>query len=451
MTGTESDRGPTDRGPTVGDLVELEIGPVAHGGHCVARMDGRVVFVRRALPGERVVARLTEVRPGSYCRGVAVEVVAADPGRVKAPCRHFERGCGGCDFQHAAPDLQRRLKATVVAEQLHRLAGLDVEVEVAALAGDGFGWRTRVRWGMTDGRVGPRKARSETVVGLSAEQPCLIATPGLTELALTVPLPARRPARRPQARSRDRRGPRIRLPEVVAVAPAHGEPVVLVSGAAKVDAGAGPVPTVAERALDRDFAVAADGFWQAHPAAADTLAGAVAALLEPAAMSGGSGWDLYGGVGLFAEVLAGVLGPQGSVVSVEGDRRAAELARENLAGAPQVQVRHDSVEAALDELPDRVDLIVLDPPRAGAGPAVCRALAARQPGLIVYVACDPAALARDTRVLLDAGYRLNSLSAFDCFPQTQHVECVAGFVPVGAGDPGTRVARACRPADYLTM
>lgn len=421
MTGT--DPGP-DPGAElrVGELVELDVGPVAHGGHCVARLDGRVVFVRRALPGERVTVRLTEVRPGSYCRGVAVEVLVADPERVEAPCRHFQRGCGGCDFQHAAPELQRRLKAAVVAEQLRRLAGLDVEVEVAPLPGDGFGWRTRVRWGMADGRIGPRKARSETVVGLSAAQPCLIAAPGLTELALTVSPPARRPARRTPPVGGDRRRGRPSGPEVLAVAPARGDAIAAVTGAAAA-------PVVTERAFDRDFAVAADGFWQAHPAAADTLAAAVAALIEPIGVRGGSGWDLYGGVGLFADVLAGLVGPDGSVVSVEGDRRAAELARENLAASPQVQVRHASVEAALDELPARVDVIVLDPPRAGAGPAVCRALAQRRPSLVVYVACDPAALARDTRVLLDSGYRLDSFAAFDCFPQTQHVECVAAFRP----------------------
>src|SRR6478735_6967874 len=125
----------------VGDVVELDIGPVAHGGHCVARHHGRVVFVRLALPGERALVRITEAKVGSFARGEAVDVVVADPARVPAPCAHFGVGaCGGCDFQHASPALQRALKASVVAEQLRRLAGLDLPVVVEELPGGTSRW-----------------------------------------------------------------------------------------------------------------------------------------------------------------------------------------------------------------------------------------------------------------------------------------------------------------------
>ena len=137
--------------------IEVDIGAVAHGGHCVARFDGRVIFVRLGLPGERAVVRITEAKRGSFCRGEVIEVLRADPRRVPAPCTHFHPGgCGGCDFQHADADLQRELKAAVVAEQLSRLAGVDWPVEVEVLPGNGFGWRSRVRWALDpQGRIGP--------------------------------------------------------------------------------------------------------------------------------------------------------------------------------------------------------------------------------------------------------------------------------------------------------
>src|SRR3954451_11569500 len=138
--------------------VQVDIGPVAHGGHSVARYDGRVIFVRLALPGERAVVRIAEAKKGSFCRGEVIEVLRADPRRIEAPCLHFHPGgCGGCDFQHGQGDLQRELKAAVISEQLSRLAGIERQVEVEALPGDGFGWRSRVRWALDpEGRIGPR-------------------------------------------------------------------------------------------------------------------------------------------------------------------------------------------------------------------------------------------------------------------------------------------------------
>lgn len=421
-----------------GNVVEVEIGPVAHGGHCVGRYRGRVIFVRLALPGEVVRVKITEVRKGSFCRGETVSVLSADPERVEAPCVHFHPGgCGGCDFQHASGSRQRSLKAAVVREQLQHLAGLDVPVQVEELPGGGFGWRTRVRWALDPaGRIGPRAVRSHRVEGVNPAQPCLIAAPGLTELAATVDVPAgvRRPTSAPARRSgrqgRGRSG-RPELPEVVLTAAGDGTRLALWPD----QVGRPQTPSITETAVGRRFSVAADGFWQVHPAAADTLAAAVGEALTGVDLDGGAAWDLYGGVGLFAEVLGAVVGPDGSVITVEGDRTASGLAAENLADRPQVSVVLGAVETCVDDLPDAVDAVVLDPPRAGAGPMLCGKIAARRPAVIVYVACDPAALGRDTAALLDAGYRLDTLRAFDCFPQTHHIECVARFVPANSADP----------------
>jgi tRNA/tmRNA/rRNA uracil-C5-methylase (TrmA/RlmC/RlmD family) len=436
-----NDPGMSRGAPTADDLapgveIELDIGPVAHGGHCVARYDGRVIFVRLALPGERALVRITEARPGSFCRGEAIEVRSADPRRVDAPCSHFgPGGCGGCDFQHAAPALQRELKAAVVAEQLRRLAGLDVPVEVEALPGGEFGWRSRVRWALDpDGRIGPRAVRSHRVVPISERHPCLIATPEITAAVdvLDVPSWVRRAApRAPRAGGAARRDGRSgrrpaasALPEVLLAQAADG--VVTPTWPGR---GAPASPDVTEHAAGQDFVVAANGFWQPHLAAADVLADAVADALTGIDLAGRVAWDLYGGVGLFTAVLADAVGPGGAVVCIESDERAAALAVDNLAGHPRVSVRAADVRDVQPELDPDVAAVVLDPPRSGAGPAVCADLAARRPAVIVYVACDPAALARDTAALLAGGYRLTGLRAFDTFPQTHHVECVARFTP----------------------
>jgi len=188
---------------------------------------------------------------------------------------------------------------------------------------------------------------------------------------------------------------------------------------------------VVERVLDRDFRVEADGFWQVHPQAPRVLVETVLELLAP--RPGERALDLYAGVGLFSAFLAGAVGRAGGVVSVEADRRASELAGENLADFPQAAVRAGRVDRVLEQgfgsrrslSGGDVDVVVLDPPREGAKRKVVDAIAALRPRAVAYVACDPAALARDVVYFRDAGYVLTDLRAFDLFPMTHHVECVA--------------------------
>jgi tRNA/tmRNA/rRNA uracil-C5-methylase (TrmA/RlmC/RlmD family) len=368
----------------VGDRVETVTGPVAHGGHVVARVadpqagpDARpvVVFVRHALPGERVVVEITELEK-SFLRGDAVEVLEASADRVAAPCPMAGPGrCGGCDFQHVALPAQRALKATVVAEQLRRLGGVERAIEVAEVPGapDGLRWRTRMQYvGLPDGRRGLRRHRSHDALAI---EDCLLAAPAARVVV-------------DRERSEE---------------------------------------TVEERVGGRTFSVAADGFWQVHPGAPRALVDTVLALLAP--RRGDRVLDLYAGVGLFSAFLADAVDVVGSVLSVESDARASELAALNLAGDVQVEVRRGRVEQVLGGLDARVDLVVLDPPREGAKRPVVEAIAARSPRAVAYVACDPAALARDVAIFAENGYRLEEVRAFDLFPMTHHVECVALLVP----------------------
>ncbi|MBA2416192.1 MAG: class I SAM-dependent RNA methyltransferase [Geodermatophilaceae bacterium] len=388
---------------TPGDLLEVEVGPVAHGGHCVARHEGRVVFVRHALPGELVRVRITDDSGGSYSRGDAVEILRASPDRVAPPCPWSGPGrCGGCDFQHVSAAAQRALKAFVVSEQLARLGGLpDVEVVVEELPGGPLGWRTRMQFAVDRrGRAGLRRHRSHSVVPIGD---CPIAHPSLDSPSVL--------ARRwPGARGVEISGSSDRPRSVRR----HGQ-----WGSSRVE---GP-PAGRERAAGRDWQVSAGAFWQVHPAAADVLSACVLDMLAP--QPGERCVDLYGGVGLYAGVLAEAVGAAGSVLCVESDAVAVADAAINLASTPWAAVRRAAVDGALvAELP-AYDLVVLDPPRSGAGRAVCEALAGGPVRAIAYVACDPAALARDLRTLTAIGWRLVRLRAFDLFPMTHHVECVA--------------------------
>ena len=389
---------------------------MAHGGHCVARYEGRVVFVRHAIPDERVVARVTEGHDESrYLRADAVEVLRASPDRVTPPCPHAGPGrCGGCDFQHIALPRQRALKAAVVREQLQRLARIEVPVQVEPVEGDheGLGWRTRVRWSATaDGRKGLLAHRSDRVVPVDR---CLIAHPALPDPAAALSA-----------------GSASAISVVTsdghtAVVPAGTRGVRHAGGAAlggtAVPTGAAPV---VETAAGRRWQVSAGDFWQVHPGAPDTL---VDAALDGLSLRPGERcWDLYAGVGLFSASMADAVGSDGAVLAVESHRRAARLAQQNLADLSQVRVVADSVGRFVRSrvAQGRLDAVLLDPPRSGAGRDVVRRIAARQPRVVAYVACDPAALARDVGTFREVGYALGSLRAFDLFPMTHHIECVA--------------------------
>jgi tRNA/tmRNA/rRNA uracil-C5-methylase (TrmA/RlmC/RlmD family) len=399
-----------------GDTLELTVSRAASGGVCVARdPGGRVVFVRHALPGERVRARITAVTV-SFARGDAVEILAASPDRVTPPCRYARPGgCGGCDWQHAAPAAQLRIKAEVIAEQLRRIAHIDRDVTVEPLPGgdSGLGWRTRVRYSVAgDGTAGLLAHRSHDVVPVDT---CLIAHPlvrGADVLA--------------------RRWDGAASVEVVA-SPATGQRSVLAAAARGRNTRREGPEHLRRTAAGRSWRVSAGSFWQVHPAAAGVLAHAVLAALAPAA--GDVALDLYCGAGLLGGVLAPAVGAEGAVICVESSRAAVRDARHNLRSYPWARVHAGDVADVLARggWPPP-GLAVLDPPRAGAGRGVIERLL--RPGghdrrlrRVAYVSCDPATLARDLNLFAGYGWRLTALRAFDAFPMTHHAECLAVLAP----------------------
>lgn len=372
---------------SIGDvLTGIDIGAVAHGGHFVARHEGQVIFVRGCDTGEVVDIRITEVNR-RYARAETIAVRTAGEYRVTPPCPVAGR-CGGCDFQHLEVSRVRELKRQVVAEQLQHLAGLEFTSEVIAVPPAPFGWRRRMRYHYDErGRAGLRAHRSGEIVPLPAEG-CRLAV----ESIATPP-------------------PWSAGTELVAVAADSG--TVFVAADSK--------QSVRETVAGRVFEVAADGFWQAHDGAPMVLTDAVLDGLQP--RSGELAADLYCGVGLFAGALfvRGV-----TVLGIEADRTAVELARRNV---PEGSFLAGDVATVADRLPKTLDLVVLDPPRTGAGAAVMATVLARHPRAVAYVACDPAALGRDLRLAAEHGYRTETVTAFDLFPLTHHVECVAILKP----------------------
>ncbi|MGI5421048.1 class I SAM-dependent RNA methyltransferase [Actinomadura luteofluorescens] len=437
------------------DVLELEVGNVANGGFCVARHEGRVVFVRHALPGERVRARVTD-RTKNFLRADAVEIIEASPDRVQAPCPFAGPGrCGGCDWQHASLPAQRALKAAVVQEQLERLAGITrtVVVEEVPYPVDGemvpqpgLGWRTRVQFSVSSGVVGLRKHRSHDIEPVDE---CLIAHPGVELMGIERKrwpgasgvegvVSASTGDRLVVLRGRDRR--KIRVPRL-------DVPVRLVRG--KPEPGSG-LPYVREEVSGRLYQVSGSGFWQVHPGAAQLLADAVVDALEP--KPGDIALDLYCGVGLFAGVLADRVGGDGLVVGIESDGQAVRDARFNLRDLPNVSIERGPVEEVVADLEfgrassgsrtqnkrgtghhggsrvRKADLVVLDPPRTGAGREVVDHITRVAGRKIAYVSCDPATLARDLAYFSERGWTLESFRAFDAFPMTHHVECLATLV-----------------------
>ncbi|MFE6963840.1 class I SAM-dependent RNA methyltransferase [Agromyces sp. NPDC057679] len=416
-----------------GPVLELDVERIAHGGVAVARHEGRVVFVADAIPGERVRARVTDTGKAKFWRAETLEVLDASPDRREHPWaeagvdRAPEHRAGGAEFGHIAMARQRDLKREVLVDALARFGGVEQAVEVEAVdpvlapGADpelGTGWRTRLRLQVdAEGRVGPYAARSHRVVPVASVP---LAVPELAHLA---PLDERFAG----ARSVD------------LVAPSLGNPWVVVDTGEATRGGR--TQRIEEQVGDRVFRLDRGGFWQVHRGAAATLSAAVQDLVDDERFDPrAANHDLYGGVGLLAAAIGDRFGDTVRITSVESDARATEHAGTNLADWVGARAVTGRVDRYLDELAAaaspsererlRAATIVLDPPRSGAGRQVVERLAALAPRQLVYVACDPVALARDVGIFAEHGYRLDAVRAFDLFPNTHHVEAVARLTAI---------------------
>jgi 23S rRNA (uracil1939-C5)-methyltransferase len=386
------------------ELIELRPTAMAAGGEAVAREpSGRVVFVRGALPGEAVVARIVEER-GRYARAIVQRVDDASPSRVEPPCPYVAAGCGGCSWQHIAPAEQRALKRQIATDALTRAGGV---AGAAVVDGPGLhteGFRTTVRLAVTDGRAGYRRLRSHEVVPVDA---CLVAHPALASLIADARFPGADEVVLRCSAATGERLVRV-LPEDAAAA-ADLPPDVLRD----------PDAWLTEEVAGRPLRVSARSFFQTRPDGAAALVATVAQAAGDDA-DRGTVVDAYAGVGLFSACLP----VTGRVVAVESSASSCRDAKVNLAHRDAVVIRVDVARWR----PEPAALVIADPPRTGLGATAADRLARTDAARIVLVSCDPASMGRDVALLNSHGYRHLQTTIVDLFPHTPHLEAVTALV-----------------------
>jgi tRNA/tmRNA/rRNA uracil-C5-methylase (TrmA/RlmC/RlmD family) len=385
-------------------VVELSVTGLAVGGDGIARAaDGRIVFVEGGLPGEVVGARVHQQRK-DFARAAVVEVLEASPHRVAPPCPALAAGCGGCDWQHLRTTAQPTLKAGIVAEALRRQARLgDVEV-VTAPALPTEGYRTTVRAAVQrDGRLGLRGRRSHDIVSTDG---CLVAHPLVADLLATTAVDRRSGAEEVVLRAGVATGDRAAL--VLPNGRFHRVPG---------DVAVGPDAAVVEVVHGHRFRVGIRSFFQAGPDAASALVDAVRSAVTGAPE--GPMVDLYAGVGLFAALVE----PHRPVTAVEWSASSTADARVNLQHRDARIVEADVTSWK----PEPAAVVVADPARSGLGVGGVQVAAGTGAARICLISCDVGAFARDARLLVEAGYGLQTVTVVDCFPHTAHVEVVSSF------------------------
>ena len=405
-----------DRGQTL----TLEVSKIVHGGYGLGRVDGQVLFVPGSAPGDVVDVVVTDVKK-SHAFADVVAVIQPSPHRVPHiwpeadVSREPHNRVGGADFGHLTLDYQRQVKTDIVREALARQGDVSPDlsdsVVVQPIPGnaDGTGWRTRVTLHVDDnGVAGQRAFRSHRVIPTTTLP---LAHPDIQAMAAHL---SSWPGEKGLHLGRSSTG---------------GQWLMM--------AGDTPAP-VTEQVGNHTFHLNTEVFWQVHESAAEVLSHAALDAVDWDNWDeGAANHDLYGGVGLFAAVLAERGGLGSHITSVESHEKASGFAEGNLAGFENASVVTSDVMAYLRSQvkglsassADRFSraTILLDPPRSGAGKSVIESLVALAPQQLVYVACDPVAFARDQKLLSAAGYGLTSLQAFDLFPHTHHIEMVAGF------------------------
>lgn len=375
--------------------LELRIEKVAHGGVFVARPEGKVALVSGAIDGELVRAEVVE-EAKSFVRAEVIEVLEPSEHRIEHIWPAAAKGAGGADFGHIALQHQRSLKSQVLTEALDRMAGLHWQGEVSAADESGLGYRRRIQLHANKhGRLGVKRQRSDEIIPIGKHP---LAAAEINESGIFT------------KRFSDGNRVEVALDDM-------GNLSESVNGKAAS-------AQLSYQALTRRFSLSGSTFWQAHKAAPELLAGEVLRQLEEL---GGADQvlDLYSGAGLFAANIAehfdaSVTAVESSASAVsDGKRSAADLRKLSFIKSDVLQfLRHQQ------EIPET---LVLDPPRSGAATKVTSEIVRLRPKRIVYVACDPVALARDLKQFAAAGYELTRLSAFDIFPQTHHFETVVSL------------------------
>jgi 23S rRNA (uracil1939-C5)-methyltransferase len=406
------------------DTFELTLDEMVHGGQALGRHAGRAIFVPYAIPGERILARLTDDR-GRYAFAAGATLLEPSPDRVEPRCPHFGPGvCGGCHFQHIDYAAQPSYKRDVVIDQLTRIGGFrDPVVHPTLPSPDAWAYRHHATFHVDEeGSLCFVGTDNQTLIPI---EECHIIRPELLDLFGELNLDGIPELNRVRLQSgsdgdlmailstKDDEAPELEvtIPVSINLLLSDNEPVNLIGASHVIYA-----------VRDRRFRVTAGGFFQVNLPQAAALVDLVLARLD---LHGGeSVLDLYAGVGLFTAFIAE---RAALVTSIESYPPAVTDADENLADLDNIDLIEGSVEDVLPELDGPFDAAVLDPPRTGLDVRALDALADHAPGRIIYVSCEPSTLARDAKRLVKHGYRLVDVQPVDMFPQTYHIECVAHF------------------------
>ena len=383
----------------IGDVLTLDIGIIAHGGHFIARYNNQVIFVRHAISGETAKVKITSVN-SKLAFGDAIEILKPSKDRVQPPCKYSKpNGCGGCDFQHISIDTQKSLKKTIIQDQFKRIAKIDIKPDIISTEPfTGLHWRSRLDLSVSkNGKVGMYAHKTNNVVEIDE---CLIAVDKINKSEVF---------------SKYWDG-EARLSISVS-----SENELNVNRLGKTILGLKELKEVVENNI---YLISPKSFWQSHKYAPRLI---LQQVIKYANLKlGDVVCDLYGGVGLFTASFAELVGDLGKVHLIERDNDCINDAKKMFCNKKNITIYHGKVEQKLGQIKN-IDTVVLDPPRNGVTKQVIHQIIEKKPKSIVYVSCNPASLARDTKILLENNYALNNVIGLDLFPMTQHVECVASF------------------------
>lgn len=409
-----------------GDRLRLTIERPAAGGRMIARHEGAIVLVSGAIPGEVVEAEVEKVQRGTAW-AVTRAVFEASPDRLPDAA---DGACGGSVLAHVAYERQRQLKAAIIEDAFRRLGRITLDGPVDVVASPVDGYRMRARLHVRGGRIGffregthalcdagpTRQLRADSVAVVTALERSLagLDRAAVSEIELSENVAATERACHLELLPD---GDPSRLAPLTRVDGLSGATCAPVNHPRTMELWGSPL--VSDRIAGATLSRHARSFFQGNRYLLSPLVDHVLGAIERGAVV-----DLYAGVGLFS-VTAAASG-RGQVTAVEGDRFSAGDLRRNAEGH-DVRVTVGAVEQFLQHAGARPDTVIVDPPRTGMSKAAASGVIAMGAPRLVYVSCDIATLARDARLLVDAGYRIESARGFDLFPNTAHVETVIAF------------------------
>ena len=383
----------------IGEILTLDIGNIANGGHFVARHDNQIIFVRHAISGETAKVKITAIN-SRFAFGDAVEILKPSKDRVPPPCQYAHpEGCGGCDFQHINYDVQSDLKKEVLKDQFKRITKIDISPEIITVnPSDGLHWRSRLNLAISENKkVGLRAHKSNSIIEINE---CLIALKEINKSDIF------------SANWDSEENLKISCSNTNQINISQFNKSII-----------GP-EKLTENVDNNEYTISPKSFWQSHINAPGLLLQQV--MKEANIQQDEIVCDLYGGVGLFTLPISKLIGKNGQVHLIEMNDTCIEDANNMFEHIDNVFIHHGTVEQKLGSV-KKIDTIILDPPRNGVSKQVMNQMIEKKPHTIIYVSCNPSTLARDSKVLLDNKYSLNNIVGLDLFPMTHHIESVAAF------------------------